>query len=320
MCYSISDFRITFVENKIMSSNIIHIESISELHQAFGFAKPSHPQITLINTERLNVPASQIGTKVVSDLYMIALKDKDCGIEYGRNSFDYAEGVMVFSAPNQVSTVTKEMKPNSVKGWMLYFHPDLIRGTYLGEIISDYSFFDYSVYEALHLSENEESIVSDTVRNIQNEYIQRIDNMSQRVISSNLELLLNYCLRFYERQFNTRTAQNKDVFTKFERLLKAYFSSEEQLNNSIPTVDYFAEKINLSSNYFSDVLKKETGSSAKDHINNYIIELAKNKLIGSNNTVSEIAYSLGFNYPHYFTRMFKNKTGYTPSEYKSYHL
>lgn len=299
-----------------MSSDIIRIKSISELHEAFGFSRPIHPQISLINTEELNIPANQIGTKVITDLYMIALKDKDCGVEYGRNSFDYAEGVMVFSAPNQVTTVAKEMKPNTVKGWMLYFHPDLIRGTHLGEIMSEYSFFDYGVFEALHLSESEENTVNDTVKNIKNEYVQRIDNMSQRVITSNLELLLNYSLRFYERQFNTRTAQNKDVFSQFERLLKDYFASEELINNSLPTVDYFAEKVNLSSNYFSDVLKKETGSSAKDHINNFVIELAKNKLLGSNTSVSEIAYSLGFNYPHYFTRLFKNKTGYTPSEYK----
>ncbi len=299
-----------------MENNIIHINSISELHQAIGFEKPKHPLITLIDTERLNVPASQIGTKVVTDLYMVALKDKDCGVEYGRNHFDYAEGVMVFSAPKQVSTVTKELKPGEIKGWMLYFHPDLIRGTYLGENILEYSFFNYGVFEALHLSDDEEQLVDDTVKNIKNEFIQRIDNHTQRVINTNLELLLNLSLRFYDRQFNTRTAQNKDVFSKFERILNDYFSTEKQLEYSLPSVDYFADKVNLSAHYLSDVLKKETGRSAKDHINDYVIELAKTQLIGTNQSVSEIAYSLGFNYPHYFTRLFKNKTGYTPSEYK----
>lgn len=299
-----------------MNNNNIHINSIAELHNAFGFGKPKHPLITLIDTEKLDVPASQIGTKVVTDLYMIALKDKDCGIEYGRNHYDFLEGVMVFSAPKQVSTVEKEMKPGDIKGWMLYFHPDLIRGTNLGDIISDYSFFNYGVYEALHLSDDEEKLVNETVNNIQNEFIQRIDNHTQRVINSNLELLLNLSLRFYERQFNTRAAQNKDVFSKFEGVLKDYFATEKQLEYSLPSVDYFADKVNLSAHYFSDVLKKETGRSAKDHINDYVIELAKNQLAGTNKSVSEIAYDLGFNYPHYFTRLFKNKTGYTPSKYK----
>ncbi len=299
-----------------MENKILHINSISELHKAFGFEKPKHPLITLIDTEKLDVPASQIGTKVIADLYMIALKDKDCGIEYGRNHYDFAEGVMVFSAPKQVSTVEKEMKPGDIKGWMLYFHPDLIRNTHLSEVMNEYSFFNYDVVEALHLSDDEEKLINETVKNIQSEFTQRIDNHTQRVINSNLELLLNLCLRFYERQFNTRAAQNKDVYSIFERSLKDYFLSEKQLEYSMPSVDYFADKVNLSSHYFSDVLKKETGRSAKDHINDYVIELAKNQLLGTNKSVSEIAYDLGFNYPHYFTRLFKNKTGYTPSEYK----
>ncbi|WP_027391444.1 helix-turn-helix domain-containing protein [Aquimarina latercula] len=299
-----------------MKNHIVNVNSISELHEAFGFEKPKHPLITLINTEKLDVPTSQIGTKVVTDLYMIALKDRDCGVEYGRNHFDFAEGVMVFSAPKQVSTVEKEMKPGDIKGWMLYFHPDLIRGTHLGEIISDYSFFNYGVFEALHLSEDEEITLKETVKNIENEFTQRIDNHSQRVIVSNLELVLNYCLRFYERQFNTRAAQNKDVFTLFEKELKMYFKNNEQLENSLPSIDFFAQKANLSSHYFSDVLKKETGRSAKDHINEYVIELAKNKLLATNQSISEIAFELGFNYPHYFTRLFKSKTGNTPLEYR----
>ena len=282
----------------------------------FGFEKPKHPLITVIDTEKLYVPASQIGTKVVVDLYMISLKDKDCGVEYGRNHFDYAEGVMVFSSPKQVNTVNKEIQLGEIEGWMLYFHPDLIRNTHLNEIMNEYSFFNYDVYEALHLSDDEEQLINETVKNIQDEFTQRIDNHTQRVVNSSLELLLNLCLRFYERQFNTRTAQNRDVFSKFEQLLKEYFSNETQLEYSLPSVDYFAEQVNLSAHYFSDVLKKETGRSAKDHINDYVIELAKNQLAGTNKSVSEIAYSLGFNYPHYFTRLFKNKTGYTPSEYK----
>lgn len=299
-----------------MQKDIITVNSISELHEAFGFTKPKHPLITLIDTADLNVPASAIGTKSDFNLYMIALKDRDCGVEYGRHSFDFAEGVMVFSAPHQISTLTKEIKPNTVTGWMLYFHPDLIRGTHLGDIIDEYRFFNYDVTEALHLSEDEEKIIHDTVQNIQNEYTQRIDNMSQRVICSSLELLLNYALRFYERQFNTRSAQNKDFYSKFERALKEYYSGGKSYYD-IPTIEYFAEKVNLSPNYFSDLLKKETGRSAKDHINDYIVELAKDKLVAEEASVSEIAYSLGFNYPHYFSRLFKKTTGYSPSEFKA---
>ncbi|AHF15278.1 helix-turn-helix domain-containing protein [Niabella soli] len=299
-----------------MKDQIININSVSELCRVFGFDKPKHPLITLIDTEKINVPASYIGSKVVLNLYMIALKDRDCGIEYGRNHFDFAEGVMAFAAPKQVSTIEKEMKPGEIKGWMLYFHPDLLRGTHLGNIISEYSFFDYKVVEALHLSEDEETLITTTITNITNEFSQRIDSHSQRVIVSNIELLLNYCLRFYDRQFYTRTTQNKDILSRFEKELKAYFEREEQLENNLPTINYFAEKFHLSPHYFSDLLKKETGRAAKDHINDHVIELAKNYLLGTNQSVNEIAYSLGFNYPHYFTRLFKSKTGLTPLAYK----
>jgi AraC-like DNA-binding protein len=299
-----------------MKNQIININSVSELCAIFGFDKPKHPLITLIDAEKINVPASYIGTKVVLDLYMIALKDKDCGIEYGRSHYDFTEGAMAFSGPKQVNTIEKEMKPGEVKGWMLYFHPDLIRGTHLGNIISEYSFFDYKVIEALHLSEDEKTLITDTVTNIKNEFSQRIDSHSQRVIVSNIELLLNHCLRFYDRQFYTRTNQNKDILSRFEKELKSYFEREEQLTHSLPSIDYFAEKFYLSPHYFSDVLKKETGRAAKDHINDHVIELAKNYLLGTNQSVNEIAYLLGFNYPHYFTRLFKSKTGYTPLKYK----
>ncbi|MEL6561930.1 MAG: AraC family transcriptional regulator, partial [Bacteroidota bacterium] len=180
-----------------MEKEIIKISSISEMHQMLGFPKPKHPLISLIDTADLTVPHKAIGTKTVSDLYMISIKDGNCGMDYGRNSFDFEEGVMVFSAPGQVYTTRREINPGDIEGWMLYFHPDLIRKTHLGEIIDDYSFFNYDVYEALHLSESEERTVNDCIANIKNEYEQRIDNHSQRVIISNLELLLNYSLRFY---------------------------------------------------------------------------------------------------------------------------
>ena len=169
----------------------------------------------------------------------------------------------------------------------------------------------------MHLSEEEEKTVNDTVKNIQTEYTQRIDRHSQRVITSNIELLLNYCLRFYERQFNTRTTQSKDTVSQFKQSLKDYFRTEKHLESGLPTIRYFANQVHLSQHYFSDLLKKETGRTPKDHINDFVIEQAKNMILGSKQSISEIAYGLGFNYPHYFTRLFKSKTGYTPVEYRN---
>lgn len=299
-----------------MEKEIIKISSISEMHQLLGFPKPKHPLISLIDTASLNVPREAVGTKTVSNLYMISVKDGNCGMDYGRNSFDFEEGVMVFSAPGQVYTSRREINPGDIKGWMLYFHPDLIRKTHLGETIDDYSFFNYDVYEALHLSEAEEKTINDCIANIKNEYEQRIDNHSQRVIISNLELLLNYSLRFYERQFNTRTNQSKDIVSVFEKQLKAYYSEKKALEFGVPAIELFAQKANLSQHYFSDLIKKETGKSPKDHINEFVVEKAKNMLLSTELSISEIAFDLGFNYPHYFTRLFKSKTGKTPGAYR----
>lgn len=300
-----------------MEKEIVKISSISEMHQVLGFPKPKHPLISLIDTAHLAVPPEAIGTKTVSDLYMISIKDGNCGMDYGRNSFDFEEGVMVFSAPGQVYTTRREINRGDIKGWVLYFHLDLIRKTHLGEIIDDYSFFNYDVFEALHLSETEENTVNDCIANIKNEYEQRIDNHSQRVIISNLELLLNYSLRFYERQFNTRTNQSKDIVSVFEKQLKTYYSEKKALELGLPSIERFARHANLSQHYFSDLIKKETGRSPKDHINEFIVDRAKNMLLSTELSISEIAFDLGFNYPHYFTRLFKSKTGKTPGAYRA---
>ena len=293
------------------------IQSISQLHSLLGIPKPKHPLISLIDASKIQVAEEEVNSKVIYGFYMISLKDKNCGVEYGRNSFDFDEGVMVFSAPGQVYSPVKPIARGEIQGWMLYFHPDLIRNTNLGNIIDEYSFFNYDVIEALHLSEDEEMTIGATIDNIKSEYSQRIDNHSQRVIVSNLELLLNYCLRFYERQFNTRTNQSKDVIIQFERELKKYFNMELQLELGLPSIQYFADLAHLSQHYFSDLIKKETGRKLKDHINDFVIEKAKNLLLGTENSVSEIAYDLGFNYPHYFTRLFKSRTGQTPVEYRN---
>ena len=297
-------------------SEIINISSISELHELMGFEKPKHPLISLVDARSLHVGEEAIGKKTIYGFYMISLKDKSCGVQYGRNSFDFNEGVMAFSAPGQVYTTTRAINEGDIEGWMLFFHPDLIRNTHLSNAIDEYSFFSYDVYEALHLSEDEEKTITEVVSNIKNEYEQRIDNHSQRVIVSNLDLLLSYCLRFYERQFNTRTSQSRDIVSKFEAGLKGYFNQRKALENGLPTIQEFAFDANLSQHYFSDLIKKETGRSPKDHINDYVVERAKNLLLGTEQSVSEIAYELGFNYPHYFTRLFKSKTGTTPQKFR----
>ena len=300
-----------------MPQEIIKIKSISQMHTMLRVPNPKHPLISLVDASKLVVNKNDVGTKFTHDLYMISLKDKSCGVEYGRNSFDFDEGVMVFSAPGQVYKATREIKEGEITGWMLYFHPDLIRKTNFGSQINDYSFFNYEVFEALHLSLDEEKTINNCVQNIKSEYVQRIDNHSQLIIISNLELLLNYCARFYNRQFNTRASQSKDIVSKFEKELKSHFDSRVYLENGLPNIQYFAEKAHLSQHYFSDLIKKETGRTPKDHINDFIIETAKNLLLSSEDSISEIAYKLGFNYPHYFTRLFKLKTGQTPMSYRN---
>ena len=297
--------------------SIYKVESISQLHTLLALPKPKHPLITLIDAAEIEGTEEEVGAKLIYNFFMVSLKDKRCGVEYGKNSFDFDEGVMAFSAPGQVYSPTRPIAKGEIEGWMLYFHPDLIRNTNLGEIIDEYSFFNYDVIEALHLSADEETIMNSTINNIQGEYTQRIDNHSQRVIVSNLELLLNYCLRFYERQFNTRTHQSKDVVAQFEKALKHYFKSDRHLESGLPSIQYFADLAHLSQHYFSDLIKKETGKKPKDHINDFVVEKAKSLLLRTEYSISEIAYELGFNYPHYFTRLFKSKVGLTPIEYRS---
>lgn len=299
-----------------MNEPIIHSKSITEIRAVFGLDKPTHPLITILDTEKLAYGEGTVGKRFSSDLYCIALKDSNCGIDYGRNSYDFDDGVLIFTAPKQVITVKKPQALNEVKGWMLYFHPNLIRNTTLGSKIDSYNFFNYEVNEALHLSENEQSTLNQIVQLIQDEIKERIDNHSQQVLVSNIELLLNYSKRFYERQFNTRSASNIDIVSKVELLLKDYYLENQLIEKGQPTIQYLADHCHLSASYLSDVLAKETGRSAKDHINDFLVEKAKHLLLSSTDSISGIAYTLGFNYPHYFGRLFKQKTGKTPQEYR----
>ena len=300
-----------------MTDKILNIESISELHNLLNIEKPKHPLISIIDVADLKITKEMINIKTSANLYYIGIKNTDCGLQYGRNQYDFQEGVLAFHGPRQEFYATTEQEFDKDNGWLLFFHPDLIRNSNLGNTIEEYTFFSYDVYEALHLSEKEKFTITDCINKIREEYNERIDKHSQKVIISNLELLLNYCSRFYERQFNTRTNQNKEFVSKFNSILKEYYKSGKLTEIGLPSLEYISNKINLSGNYLSDLLKKETGRSAKDHINDFIIEKAKNLLLSTNKSISEIAFDLGFNYPHYFSRLFKTKTGNTPQYYRN---
>ena len=278
-----------------------------------------HPLVSVIDFSKAN-PRSWGGEKsarINYGLYCIFLKDaKGCDLKYGRNYYDYQQGTLVFVAPGQVMEIETDGQVYQPKGYALVFHPDFIHGTSLGKSIHEYNFFSYNANEALHLSERERQIVLDCFSKIASELQLNIDKHSKKLIASNIELFLNYCDRFYDRQFITRDSVNKGILEKFEEQLNDYFSSDKPHNLGLPSVAYCAEVLHLSANYFGDMIKKETGKSAKEYIQNKIIDLAKNKTFDSNKTVNEIAYELGFKYPQHFTRLFKNVTGYTPNEYR----
>ena len=249
-------------------------------------------------------------------MYALYLKDTYCGnITYGRQSYDYQDGTIVGFAPGQVAEteMLKNIQPNAHG---ILFHPDLIRGTALGQEIKNYSFFSYETREALHLSEDEREIVMDCLHKIETELKHSIDKHSRRLICANIGLLLDYCMRFYERQFVTRGDMNLDVLARFERLLDDYLTQGAAAKEGLPSVRYFASKICLSPNYFGDLVKKETGKSAQEYIQLKMIDAAKEGLLDPNKTIGQVAYELGFQYPQHFVRFFKRHVGYTPMEYR----
>jgi len=299
-------------------SSVNHIETISAMYKMLPGSKVKHPLVSVVDfspyMEQFNS-----GMKITLGFYSIMFKNFCINkMKYGQQSYDFEEGSLICIAPRQVISLD-EPSPQKVdiKGWGLFFHPDLIRGTSLGKTIKDYSFFSYETNEALHLSEKEKAVLYDIVQKIDAELLENIDKHSQTLIVSNIELLLNYCTRYYERQFITRKHVNKDVLTKVEDVLLEYLRSPMLSEKGLPTVKYLADKVCLSPSYLSDLLKKETGMNAQDRIHYYLIEEAKNLLLSSNKSVSELAFSLGFEYPQYFSRLFKSKTGMTPVEFRN---
>lgn len=301
-------------------SQTISVDSISQIHEALGLPKPLHPLITVVRSKDVKEAPDLMGVKVVINLYQVGFKKGGCGeLTYGRNTYDYQEGTLIFVAPGQVMEVNGDVEigDESLEDWTLCFHPDLIRSSDLGEKIDQYSFFSYDSNEALHLSDRERNTIEELIAKIVDEYSLNLDRHSQNLIISNIELVLDYCLRFYDRQFITRTNLNSDAVSKFERLLKQYYQANKAVELGIPTVSYCAKELNLSSNYLSDMLKKETGKTAQEHIHLHIVDKAKNRLLNSSNSISEIGYDLGFEYPQHFSNLFKSKTGFSPKEYRS---
>ncbi len=251
-------------------------------------------------------------------LYCIFLKDVKCGdLKYGRATYDYQEGTLVFVSPGQVLEVENKIDFYQPVGHGLVFHPDLIKGTPLAKSMSEYNFFSYHTNEALHLSAKERQLVLDLFSKIAVELEQAVDKHSKKLIASNIELFFNYCERFYDRQFITRQHVSSGILERFEDLLNNYFSSEKPYSIGLPSVAYCADELNLSANYFGDLIKKETGKTAQEYIQNKIIDVAKERVFNVNKSISQIAYDLGFKYPQHFNRLFKQRTGATPNEYRN---
>lgn len=292
------------------------IQSISELHVLFGLPKPEHPLVSVIDFELLSYKHSDIWKHFTNDFYCITLKKGSNGnLKYGQQGYDFQEGMMTFTKPGQVFSVTAT-NDNPVTGFMLVFKTDLIRPYPLAKNINNYGFFDYSVAEALHLSNKEDTIISSLLLQMQNELNNNIDQYSQDVIMSHLDLLLNYSNRFYNRQFLTRKAINNDLLVQLEAILNNYFNTETALNKGLPSVQNIANEVNLSPSYLSDLLRNATGQNAQQYIQNHLIERAKELLSTTNLSVGEIAYQLGFEYSQSFSKLFKKNTKQTPLEYR----
>lgn len=294
---------------------ILNLDSVKLYNQLYGL-ETLHPLVSVINLNKATRGVDFV--RLNYGVYALFLKlEKACDIKYGRQTYDYEEGTIVCFAPGQMAETTPTKEYVQTNAYGIIFHPDLLRGTSLGKSIKKYTFFSYEVNEALHVSEEEREIILDCLNIIQKELEHGIDKHSRNLIVTYIELLLGYCMRFYERQFITRTKQNRDVLTRFEHFLDEYFEGTTAEREGLPTVKYLADKLCLSPNYFGDMLKKETGKTPQEYIQTKVIELAKERIANTEETVSEIAYSLGFQYPQHFCRLFKKRVGCTPSVYRT---
>lgn len=296
----------------------LDLNNVDQYNKLYGF-ETFHPLISVVDLNKATRGVDTI--RLNYGVYALFLKmEKSCDIKYGRGTYDFQEGTIVCFAPGQTAETTRTIGRIQSNAYGILFHPDLIAGTTIARNIKKYTFFSYDVNEALHVSEEERTIVLDCLRIIQMELEHNVDRHSKSLLATHIELLLGYCLRFYERQFATRKKTNLTMLARFESLLEQYFDNGIAETNGLPSVKYFADKICLSPNYFGDMVKKETGKTAQELIQEKIIETAKERIGESRDTVSQIAYSLGFQYPQHLCRLFKKRVGCTPNEYRTLHL
>ncbi len=294
------------------------VSSISTLHQFLGLKKPANPLISVFNFDDVKLEPETILSAITTDFYVIALK-KDCAggkCRYGQQYYDFDEGIMYFIAPHQVLQFD-DILLNKVRGFVLVVHPDFLHGYGLASNIKEYGYFSYTANEALHLSEKEEKTIFDIIANVEQEIDINMDSFTQDLLVSNLDLLLKYCDRYYNRQFLTRKKVNSDLLSKLELLLDDYFKNDKLTINGIPSVHFIADQLHLSANYLSDMLRVRTGQTTQQHIQNRMIEKAKELLSTTSMSVSEIAYQLGFEHPQSFHRLFKSRTSLSPLEFRS---
>lgn len=294
---------------------IVKIETVSDYNEYWGL-EDRHPLVNVLEGSQITRPIPNCRKNF--SLYVVFLKDVKCAdyLKYGRKEYDYQENTLVCVAPGQVLGYPADGSTYQAKGWCLYFSPELLRGTHLGRHMKDYTFFSYDASEALHLSLQERETIIDCLKKIDDEINNGNDRHSNTIIASAIELFLNYCTRFYDRQFITRKKANKDILTRFEELLDGYFTSDNPKRLGTPTVAWCADQLHLSPNYFGDLIKKETGKSAQEYVQRKTMDVAKTLLLNSDDTISEISYKLGYQYPQYFSRAFKKQVGMTPNEYR----
>ena len=298
-------------------TEFLNIKTLTELFKLMELPAPKHPLIAVVNFEESPLKIDLPELKIVCGFYQISFKSgEDGSIKYGRESYDYQEGSLLYIAPEQVIEYGELNNKRIDKNWGLFFHPDLIQSFSLCQKMKDYDFFDYRSNEALHISEKEKQIIESIIHKIEIELDSNLDDYSEEVIVTNLELLLNYSKRFYNRQFITRKRFSSGVVENFEVQLKEYFRKGIQKEKGIPTIQYFADNLNYSPNYLSGLIRKATDKSVLEHIHLEIINIAKIELLNSDQPVSEIAFDLGFEYSQYFSRLFKKKTGITPHQYR----
>lgn len=301
----------------MINGKLYTIDTISEFHRISGLPKPQHPLISLVDYSLVNYQIEESEISWVQDLYFIGFKKDIQGkFNYGQSQYDFDEGLMSFIAPRQVVRLKINKSEKKPSGYLLAFHPDFIWNTPLAKTINNYKFFGYDVNEALFLSEKEEETLLGIFKGIEKEYQAGIDQFTQSIIISQIEVVLNYCERFYQRQFITRKKSNHQVLDKLETILEDYFGDENIIFKGLPTANFIAESLNISPNYLGSLLKTLTGQTTQQHIHEKLIDKAKQKLSTTNLTVSEIAYQLGFEHPQSFSKLFKSKSGVTPLEFR----